>query len=65
MFLFLVIVQLQLTMIKLLCIYATTMKTTKIFHLHFCLILRASFKERKGFTGTQVVKPWLKILKKF
>ena len=40
---------------------ATTKETTKTFHLHFCLILCASFKKTKGFTETQAVKPWLKI----
>ena len=51
--------KLQLTMIKL--YNAITKETTKIFHSHFCLMLCVSFKERKGFTGTQAVRPWLKI----
>ena len=38
-----------------------TKETTKIFHLHFSLMLRVSFKERKGFTETQALRPWLKI----
>ena len=51
--------KLQLTMIKL--YNAITKETTKIFHLHFSLMLCVSFKERKGFTETQAVRPWLKI----
>ena len=41
-----------------------TKETTKIFHLHFSLMLCVSFKERKGFTETQAVRPWLKIFRK-
>ena len=52
--------KLQLIMIKL--YNAITKQTTKIFHLHFSLMLCVSFKERKGFTETQAVRPWLKIL---
>ena len=52
--------KLQLTMIKL--YNAITKETTKKFHSHFCLMLCVSFKERKGFTETQAVRPWLKIL---
>ena len=51
--------KLQLTMIKLYS--AITKETTKIFHSHFRLMFRVSFKERKGFTETQAVRPWLKI----
>ena len=40
---------------------AITKETSQIFHSHFCLILCPSFKERKGFTETQDVNPWLKI----
>ena len=40
---------------------AISKETIKIFHSHFCLNLCASFKERKGFAETQVVKLWLKI----
>ena len=52
--------KLQLTMSAL--YNAITKKTTKIFHSHFCLMLCVSFKERKGFTGTQAVRPWLKFV---
>ena len=51
--------KLHLTMIKL--YNAITEETAKIFHSHFCLMLCVSFKERKGFTDTQAVTPWLKI----
>ena len=54
-----VLPKLQLTMIKL--YNAITKETTKIFHSHFWLMLCVSFKERKGFTETQAVRPWLKI----
>ena len=40
---------------------AITKETIQLFHSHFCLILCASLKERKGFTETQAVNPWLKI----
>ena len=39
---------------------ASTEETISIFHSQFCLILCASFKERKNFTGSQADKPWLK-----
>ena len=44
MFLIQVVTQLQLTIIKL---YTITKEISKIFRLHFCLILCASFKEKK------------------
>ena len=50
--------KLQLTMINL--YKAITKETTNIFHSHFCLMLCVSCKERKGFTETQAVRPWLK-----
>ena len=49
--------KLQLTMIKL---YSAITKETNIFHSHFRLMLCVSFKERKGFTETQAVRPWKK-----
>ena len=51
--------KLQLTVIKL--YRAITKETTKIFYSHFCVMLCVSFKERKGFTETLAVRPWLKI----
>ena len=60
MFLVKIFARLQLTMIKL--HDAITKGTIQIFHSHFCLILCASFKKRKGFTETQAYKRWLKIL---
>ena len=45
-----IIAQLQLTMIKLYNVI--TKETIKLFHSHFCLILCASFKERRGLTET-------------
>ena len=52
---------LQLTLIKL--FYAETEETIKIFHLQytFARCFCASFEDRKDFTETQAVKPWLKI----
>ena len=50
MFLVEIIAQLQLTMIKLYNVI--TKETNKLFHSHFCLILCASFKERRGLTET-------------
>ena len=54
MFLIYIITQLQLTIVKL--DNVITMETTNIFYSYFCLMLCASFKERKGFTETQAVK---------
>ena len=56
--------KLQLTMVELYTRNAITKETKKIFHSHFCLMLCVSFKERKDFTETQAVRPWLKIFVK-